>query len=199
MPCTAANLAAIFATVERPRRAGRGLESAERAAVDRVIAGLLFMAGLRRSEAAALEWRDVADAQGTTTRLLVAVRRGKTNPDGKTADVRYVKGDVARAIRMLRERRGAVAPTDRVVGLTAQAVVGQEGGVGLPAGSFLLVAGVAEMHLLHDAGEHEGGHLEVVELPARAEGVRDHPWSSRGGVKIDCPFLKCSIAVSVSM
>ena len=55
-------------------------------------------------------------------RLLVAVRRGKTNPDGKTADVRYVKGDVARAIRMLRERRGAVAPTDRVVGLTAQAI-----------------------------------------------------------------------------
>ena len=30
-PCSAANLAAIFATVERPRRAGRGLESAERA------------------------------------------------------------------------------------------------------------------------------------------------------------------------
>ena len=42
-----------FATVGRPRRSGRGLESAERAAVDRVIAGLLFMGGLRRSEAAA--------------------------------------------------------------------------------------------------------------------------------------------------
>ena len=123
--CTAAMLAAIFATVERPRRAGRGLESAEhaeaRAAVDRVIAGLLFMAGLRRSEAATLEWRDVADAQGDDG-LLVAVRRGKTNPDGETADVRYVKGDVARAVRTLRERRGAVAPTDRVVGLTAQAI-----------------------------------------------------------------------------
>ena len=32
-PCSAANLAAIFATVERPRRAFRGLEPAERAAV----------------------------------------------------------------------------------------------------------------------------------------------------------------------
>ena len=31
-PCSAANLAAIFATVERPRRSGRGLESAARAA-----------------------------------------------------------------------------------------------------------------------------------------------------------------------
>ena len=43
------NLAAIFATADRPRGSGRGLESAERAAVDRVIAGLLFMGGLRRS------------------------------------------------------------------------------------------------------------------------------------------------------
>ena len=34
--------------------------------------------------------------------LLVAVRRSKTNPAGETADVRFVKGDVARA---LRERR----------------------------------------------------------------------------------------------
>lgn len=29
------------------------------------------------------------------------------------------------------------------------------------------------MHLLHDAGVHEGGHLEVVELAGRADGVRD--------------------------
>ena len=33
---------------------------------------------------------------------------GKTNPDGETADVRYVKGDVA--------------PTERVIGLSAQAI-----------------------------------------------------------------------------
>ena len=51
--------------------------------------------------------------------LLVAVRRSKTNPDGETADVRFVKGDVARALRALRARRGAVEPADRVVGLSA--------------------------------------------------------------------------------
>ena len=62
-PCTAANLAAIFATAGRPRRARRSTG---------VIAGLLFMAGLRRSEAAALEWRDVTDARGDDG-LLVAV------------------------------------------------------------------------------------------------------------------------------
>ena len=38
----------------------------------------------------------------------------KTNPAGETADVRYVEGDVARAVRTLRERRGDVAPTERV-------------------------------------------------------------------------------------
>ena len=124
-PCSAANLAAIFARAGRARRAGRGLESAERAearaAVDRVIAGLLFMAGLRRSEVAALEWRDVTDARGDDG-LLIAVRRSKTNPDSETADVRFVKGDVASAVRALREWHGDVDPADRVVGLSAQAI-----------------------------------------------------------------------------
>ena len=99
-PCSASNLAAIFATADRPRRSGRGLESAARAeargAVDRVIAGLLFMGG-----------------------LLVAVRRSKTNPDGETADVSFLRGDIASAVRALRERRGAVDPTDCIVGLLA--------------------------------------------------------------------------------
>ena len=51
-------------------------------------------------------WRDVTAAREGDG-LLVAVRRGKTNPDGETIDVRFVKGDVARAVRMLCERRGA--------------------------------------------------------------------------------------------
>ena len=75
------------------------------------------------------------------------VRRGKTNPEGEARDVRFVKGDVAGALRMLR----AAA-----------------------ARGVLEVAGVPEMHHLHDAGEHEGGHLEVVEPAGRAEGVGDH-------------------------
>ena len=75
-------------------------------------------------------------------------------------------------------------------------VVGEEGGVGLPAGGLLAVAGVPEMHLLHDAGVDEGGHLEVVELAGGAEGVRDRRLEL---ARIDLPFRKRSMAVSVSM
>ena len=79
------------------------------------------MGGLRRSDAAALEWRDVADARDEDG-LLIAVRRSKTNPDSETADVRFVKGDVASAVRALREWHGDVDPANRVVGLSAQAI-----------------------------------------------------------------------------
>ena len=54
-----------------------------------------------------------------TWRSTVAVRR---DPDDEMADVRFVKGAVARAVRTLRERRGDVALTERVIGLTAQAI-----------------------------------------------------------------------------
>ena len=46
----------------------------------------------------------------------------KTNPASETADVRFVKGDVASAVRALREWHGDVDPADRVVGLSAQAI-----------------------------------------------------------------------------
>ena len=46
-------------------RRGRGVEServaAERGRLEAVIAGLLFMGGLRLSEVSALRWADVAD------------------------------------------------------------------------------------------------------------------------------------------
>ena len=55
-----------LATCHRPRRRGRGIESEEvaleRGRLDAVIAGLLFMAGMRRSEVSALRWADVAAA-----------------------------------------------------------------------------------------------------------------------------------------
>ena len=51
-PLSADGLAAILATAERPRRDGRGVEShttaQRRGRADAVIAGLLFMGGLRR-------------------------------------------------------------------------------------------------------------------------------------------------------
>ena len=53
-PLRADGLAAILATAERPRTDGRGVESHttahRRGRLDAVIAGLLFMGGLRRSE-----------------------------------------------------------------------------------------------------------------------------------------------------
>ena len=118
-PLSADGLAAILATAERPRTDGRGVEShttaQRRGRTDAVIAGLLFMGGLRRSEVSALEWRDVADASDG---VLITVRTSKTNQEGATADVRYLKNGAAKAIRTLRTDRPDAAPTDRVIGLS---------------------------------------------------------------------------------
>ena len=85
-----------------------------------MIAGLLFMAGMRRSEVSALRWSDVAEAADGDG-LRVTVRRSKTNPEGEANDVRFVKGGVARAIRTLREAM-TPKPDDRVVPLSPQMV-----------------------------------------------------------------------------
>ena len=123
-PFVAADLAAVLATCHRPRRRGRGVESEEvalkRGQLDAVIAGLLFMAGMRRSEVSALLWGDVA-ASAAGDGVLVTVRRGKTNPEGETRDVRFVKGDVAGALRALRAA-ASPGPEDRVVPLSPQMV-----------------------------------------------------------------------------
>ena len=123
-PFVAADLAAVLANCHRPRRRGRGVESAEvalkRGRLDAVIAGLLFMAGLRRSEVSALRWADVAPAVAGDG-VLVTVRRGKTNPEGETRDVRFVKADVAGALRTLRAA-SSPGPEDRVVPLSPQMV-----------------------------------------------------------------------------
>ena len=107
-----------------PRATGRGVESdqvaAARGRLDAVIAGLLFMGGLRRSEVATLRWADVADA-GDADGILVTVRRSKTNQDGETNDGRYLKDGAARAVRSLRSA-AAPAPAGRVVPLSAQMI-----------------------------------------------------------------------------
>ena len=104
-PLRADGLAAILATAARPRTDGRGVEShttAQRLGrLDAVIAGLLFMGGLRRSEVSALEWRDVSDARDGDG-VLLTVRTSKTNQEGDAADVRYLKNGAAKAIRTLR-------------------------------------------------------------------------------------------------
>ena len=120
-PLSADGLAAILATAARPRTDGRGVEShttaQRRGRLDAVIAGLLFMGGLRRSEVSALEWRDVADASDGDG-VLITVRTSKTNQEGDTTDVRYLKNGAAKAIRTVRASRPAAAPTDRVIGLS---------------------------------------------------------------------------------
>ena len=121
-PLRADGLAAILATAARPRTDGRGVESHttahRRGRLDAVIAGLLFMGGLRRAEVSALEWRDVSDAATDGDGMLIAVRQSKTNQEADAGDVRYLKNGSAKAIRALRTDRPDAAPTDRVVGLS---------------------------------------------------------------------------------
>ena len=88
-----------------PRDTGRGRETpavaARRGALDKALAAVLFQGGLRRSEAAALEWRDIAPA-ATEDAMLVMVRRSKTDQEGTAADVRYLKDGAAVAVLALR-------------------------------------------------------------------------------------------------
>ena len=122
---TADHVAAILATASIPRRTGRGMESeaaaAERGAVDRVIAAVLFQGGLRRSEAAGLRWADVSDASDGRA-VLLQVRQSKTDQEGTAADVRYLKNGCAAAVRHLRDRltvrRSGLRPdaSERVLG-----------------------------------------------------------------------------------
>ena len=70
------------------------------------------MAGMRRSEVSARRWADVADAADGDG-VLVTVRRSKTNQEGEVRDVRFVKGGVARAIRICRAGCPPGAPCSR--------------------------------------------------------------------------------------
>ena len=127
----------------RPFSAAGGQMAAARGRLDALIAGLLFMGGLRRSEVSALRWADVADA-GDADGILVTVRRSKTNQAGETNDVRYLKNGAARAIRAL---RAAAAPApwratckrDRAHGILATRSV-QYGGLDVSRPVLLLRA-----------------------------------------------------------
>ena len=76
--------------------------AAERAQIDRAIAGVLFHAGLRRSEAAELRWGDVEPAASIPGALTIRVRTSKTNRDGEATDVRLAKNGAAAALTALR-------------------------------------------------------------------------------------------------
>ena len=143
-PFGLSDLAAVLATCHRPRRRGRGVESdqvaLERGRLDAVIAGLLFMAGMRRSEVSALRWADVVDSTDGDG-VLVTVRRSKTNQEGETNDIRFVKDGVARAIRTLQASTNP-EPADRVVPLSPQMI-------GLRFTAASLVAGIERRVTAH--------------------------------------------------
>ena len=125
----------LLAVADRPRPAGRGLETVQRAAergrLDSCIVALLFCAGLRRSEAAAIRWADVDPAgQG---RLRVRVRRSKTNQDGGRPDYRLLVNGFARALNA--ERAAADPdPADRIVPLTPGQIARRLAALGRAAG-----------------------------------------------------------------
>ena len=136
-PCTADNLAAILATAARPRTNGRGTESdetaLERGLEDSAIAALLFQGGLRRSEVAALRWADICAATAGNG-LLVTVQTSKTNQNGASADIRYLKNGAAAAVRKLRAHR---SPEDSDLvfgGLTPQSIGNRFGAAATAAG-----------------------------------------------------------------
>ena len=95
--------------------------AAERAQVDRAIAGVLFHAGLRRSEAAELRWGDVEPGASIPGALTIRVRTSKTNRDGEATDVRLAKNGAAAALTALRPANAS--PTALVFrGLNGQSI-----------------------------------------------------------------------------
>lgn len=127
---------AMMDAAGRPRRSGRGVESAraaaERGRLDRVILALAYCAMLRRSEIAALAWGDVDDRGAGLIR--VRVRRSKRNPDGAKEDLRAVVGPFARALREHRAAAGAVWRADRVVPLSDHQIARRIAAAGRAAG-----------------------------------------------------------------
>ena len=110
----------LMATAERPQPAGRGVESAARAAararLDAAIVALLFCAGMRRAEVSALRWADV-EPTSTAGQLRIRVRQSKTNPTAEREDYRLTVNGFARAIAALRSAADP-QPADRVVPLS---------------------------------------------------------------------------------
>lgn len=119
-------LVAILSTcslpVEHERKIETPAQARKRGLVDAAIASLLFMAGMRRSEVAALTWDCIADAEGGN--VLVQVKESKTNKEGEL-DLRLLKNGAAKALRDLRDVRqaeGRANPDAPVIGLSSKSI-----------------------------------------------------------------------------
>ena len=113
---TSSHLAAICATAGRRRDyRGGGRESEKaarrRGAVDVALVSVMRDALLRRSEAAALTWKDVTFLADGTARL--AIRRSKSDQDGEGA-IQFIGKDAAQALQAI---QGDAAPSEYLFGL----------------------------------------------------------------------------------
>jgi len=119
-PLDADALAAIRATALNPRSSrGGSLETVEtalrRGRLDIALASVMSDAGLRISEAAALRWLDVLDAEGGAG--LIYIERSKTDQAGEGAYV-VVTPETLTALKQLREDAGDCSDDDPVFGLS---------------------------------------------------------------------------------
>ena len=119
-PLDADALAAIRATALNPRISrGGSLETEEtalrRSRLDIALASVLSDAGLRISEAAALRWRDVLDAEDEAG--LVYIERSKTDQAGEGAYV-VITPDTLAALKMLRQDSEMWSDDDTIFGLS---------------------------------------------------------------------------------
>ena len=158
-PLSLAGAAALMALAPWPRRTGRGVESAKVAArrglEDRAIVALSFCAGLRRSEIAALRWRDVSPAAPWRGQLKVRVRASKTNPEAAREDHRLLVGRFAAAVAALREATDP-SPAGRVVPLS-------------PAQINRRIQRLADLAGLDGVSSHSGRRGLAAELVRRGE------------------------------
>lgn len=165
-----AELAAIRAIACAPRsgrQSGR-TESKEnarrRGLADIALCSLLFFAGLRRVEAAALKWGDVeteTDGSG-----LLWVRRSKTDQEAE-GDVRYLPRDTLHALEAIRPE--GASPGDRVFGLSGRQIARRVEAAAATAG----------------LGEGFSGHSGRVGLAAELSraGASTHEIAAAGGWK----------------
>lgn len=97
----------------RPDATARERRAATRDAFDCALAETMFSAGLRRSEAAALVWADIAPGR-VAGEGLITIRRSKTDQEGRGA-TRFIS---AQAYERLQQIRPAQAgPDDSVFGI----------------------------------------------------------------------------------
>ena len=143
----------------RPGRAGPGAGRA-----DIALCVVLFYAGLRRSEAAALKWGDVeaaADGSG-----LLTVRRSKTDPEAE-GSVRYLPRAAMEALEAIRPEDPGAETT--VFGLSGRQIAKRVEAAAIAAG----------------LGEGFSGHSGRVGLAAELSraGASTHEIAAAGGWK----------------